>query len=41
LLKKLKDSGVLTTIRESSGRRAAILAFPKLLNITEEREVLP
>ena len=40
LLKKLKDDGVLKSIRESSGSRPAILAFPDLLNITEGRKVL-
>jgi Fic family protein len=40
LLRKLKDAGTLTTIREASGRRPAILAFPKLLAITEGKQVL-
>lgn len=40
LLKKLKDSGILTTIEEARGRRAAILAFPKLINIIEGKKVL-
>lgn len=41
LLRKLKDAGALTTVREASGRRPAILAFPRLLTITEGRTVLP
>lgn len=32
--------GTLTEIRPSSGRRAAVLAFPELLNIAEGRDVL-
>lgn len=40
LIRKLKDAGTLTTIRESRGRRPAILAFPRLLNITEGRDIL-
>jgi hypothetical protein len=33
----LRDAGVLTTVREGSGRRPAIYAFPTLLNIAEGR----
>jgi Fic family protein len=40
LLRKLKDAGTLTTVREAGGRRPAILAFPRLLTITEGRKVL-
>jgi len=40
LLRQLKDAGLLTPLREASGRRPAILAFPSLLNIIEGREVL-
>ncbi len=39
LLLKLKNVGTLTTIREASGRRPAILAFPKLLTITEGKKL--
>ena len=35
ILKKLKDGKVLTTLRESSGRRSEILCFPQLLLIAE------
>ena len=35
----LRDEGILQTIREGAGRRAAIYAFPELLNIAEGREV--
>lgn len=34
------DAPILRTVREGSGRRPAILAFPKLLNIAEGRTVL-
>lgn len=40
ILKLLSDNGLLTAIRESSGRRPAIFAFPELLSIAEGREVL-
>jgi len=40
LLRVLKDCSILATVREASGRKPAILAFPKLLNITEGRTVL-
>jgi len=36
----LQDGEVLRTLAEGSGRRAAVLAFPALLNIAEGREVL-
>lgn len=35
----LRENGVLTTIREGSGRRPSVLAFTELLNIAEGREV--
>lgn len=35
-----RDTDVLRTIRKGAGRRAAILAFPKLLNIAEGKPVL-
>jgi Fic family protein len=40
LLRIMRDSSILTVIREPSGRKPAILAFPALLNITEGRNVL-
>lgn len=35
----LREHGILKDLREGSGRRAAILAFPELLNIAEGRNV--
>jgi Fic family protein len=35
----LRDKGVLRTVREGAGRRAAIFAFPELLNIAEGHPV--
>jgi Fic family protein len=40
VIKKLKDAGILVTLRESSGRRPAILAFSDLVNQAEGRIVL-
>ena len=40
LLRQLKEAQILIPLREASGRRAAILAFPALLNIAEGREIL-
>ena len=39
ILRVLRESGMLHELREPSGRRAAILAFPDLLNVAEGREV--
>ena len=39
LLKQLKDAGILMELEQSSGRRAAVLCFPELLNLAEGREV--
>lgn len=39
LVRQLHEEGVVTVIRESSGRRAAIYAFPWLVNIAEGRKV--
>ena len=36
----LRDGGILRTIREGSGRRAAIYAFSEILNIAEGRPLL-
>ncbi len=38
ILRILRESGMLRVLRESSGRRAAMLAFPELLDIAEGRE---
>ncbi len=38
-LRKLRDAGVLHTLREPSGRRSAIFAFHELLNCAEGRPV--
>lgn len=40
LLKQLREAGVLLVLREGSGRRASVLCFPALLNITEGRKIL-
>lgn len=40
ILRVLRNEGLLRTVREGAGRRAAILAFPNLLNIAEGRAVL-
>ena len=39
LVRQLEGGGILKTIREGAGRRAAILAFPELLNLAEGRKV--
>jgi Fic family protein len=38
-LRKLREAGVLTTLRESSGNRPAVLAFPELVNLAEGRDI--
>ena len=40
LLRQLKNAGILVTLREPSGRRPGILAFPELLNIIEGHQIL-
>ena len=40
MLSKLKEARILVTLREGSGRRPQILAFPELLNLCEGHEVL-
>ncbi|HBM17273.1 MAG TPA: cell filamentation protein Fic [Lentisphaeria bacterium] len=40
LLRSLKHENILKELRPGSGRRAAILSFPKLINIAEGRQVL-
>ncbi len=39
-LRKLREASVLTVLRESSGSRPAVLAFPELVNLAEGREIL-
>jgi Fic family protein len=38
IVRLMRDEGMLVEIRPASGRRAAILAFAELLNISEGRE---
>lgn len=40
LIAKLKEAGILTVLREGSGRRGQIFAFAELINMTEGRKVL-
>ncbi len=40
ILRQLRDAKILVQLREASGRRPAILAFPTLLNIAEGRSVV-
>ena len=40
LLRQLRGANVLIELRPGSGRRAAILCFPELLNAAEGRNVL-
>lgn len=40
ILRKLREANILRVIREQSGRRSAVLAFPDLLNRAEGRDVL-
>lgn len=40
LTRRLEEAGVLITVRQGAGRRPAILAFPKLLNLAEGRKVI-
>lgn len=39
LLRKLREDGILKPLRESSGRRGAVYAFPELLNLCEGKRV--
>ena len=39
-LRKLREAGILKTLREKSGRRPAVMAFAELLNLAEGRKVL-
>ncbi len=40
LLRQLKKAGVLHELQPASGRRSAILCFPRLINLAEGRELL-
>ena len=40
LLGRLKQEGILNTVREGRGRRARILALPDLVNLCEGKEVI-
>ena len=40
ILKQLREEGHLITIREASGRRPAILAFPRLIDRVEGRDLV-
>ena len=40
ILRQLKETGILKEVRPSSGRRPAVLGFPKLLNVAEGKEVI-
>lgn len=40
LLRQLKEAGILREIQAGSGRRAATLCFPRLINLAEGRDVL-
>lgn len=39
-LRQLREAGVLSTLRESRGNQAAVLAFTELVNLAEGREIL-
>ena len=40
ILRALREGGILQVILPSGGRRPAVLMFPELLHITEERKIL-
>lgn len=40
LLRQLKSNDILKELRPGSGRRAAVLCFPALLNIAEGKTIL-
>lgn len=40
LLRQLREAGILRELQSGSGRRAATLCFPRLINLAEGREVL-
>lgn len=39
LIRQLRESGIISTLREKSGKASAVFAFKKLLNIAEGRPV--
>lgn len=41
LIRQLLDTGILMTLQPGAGRRPAIYAFPRLLNVADGREVIP
>ncbi|QBQ54953.1 Fic family protein [Nitrosococcus wardiae] len=41
LIRQLLQAGILTTLRKQAGRKPATLAFPRLINAAEGRDVLP
>lgn len=40
LLRQLKEAGILREVQAGSGRRAATLCFPRLINLAEGKDVL-
>ncbi|MBV1928601.1 MAG: Fic family protein, partial [Gammaproteobacteria bacterium] len=40
LLRQLKEAGILRELQVGSGRRAAVLCFPRLINLAEGKDVL-
>ena len=40
LLKQLKETNILLELQPGSGRKAAVLCFSELLNITEGKKIL-
>lgn len=40
LLRQLKDAGILRELQAGSGRRPAILCFPRLINLAEGKDLL-
>jgi Fic family protein len=40
LLGRLRESGIIQTVREGAGRRPHVLALPDLINLCEDRKVL-
>lgn len=41
LVRQLLDAGLIVTLQPGAGRRAAIYAFPRLVNIADGHEVIP
>lgn len=40
MLRVLRENGVLSVLREGSGRRPQVLAFSDLINLCEDREII-